>query len=313
MLSSTARNLFWMARYMERAENTARLLEASRHLSSIPKSYSRAPNVWESALMARGSFSSYNELHDDFDPLKVIAFMAFDRNNPNSIISCIHRARENARSVRTALTLEMWETLNGLWLDIKKLNPDLLSKTEFNDFLTLIKDKCLSFEGIAYRMLLRQDGYDFFNLGLYLERADNTARILDVKYHILLPEGEKVGGSLDTYQWNSLLRCVASLSAYHWVYKESITPWNVADLLLLHEPMPRSVCHCYGKLTQHLDNLARAYGKQGKAQSFVRQVHARFRNGDMNNIFQQGLHEYLSETIFDTNKLADIILKQYSM
>ena len=161
------------------------------------------------------------------------SFWPFRPNNPSSIRNCIEIARQNARSVRTALTTETWETINGAWLELKRFGNGPTSREEFLRFLHWVQETSLRFDGSAYRTMLRNDVYWFSRLGLYIERADNTARILDVKYHMLLPADEHVGGPLDYYQWAAILRMVSALTAYHWVYRESLKPWLVADLLIL--------------------------------------------------------------------------------
>ena len=175
-----------------------------------------------------------------------------------------------------------------------------------------MKEACLRFDGSAYRTMLRNDAYFFLRLGVYLERADSTARILDVKYHLLLPEGARVGGGLDYFQWSSILRSVSSLTAYRWVYHESLKPWLIADLLVLNDQMPRSLASCYDNLTAFLDELSLAYGRQGPAQRVARSIRTRLQNAEIAEIFPEpGLHEFLTEFIADNARLGDAITEQY--
>jgi uncharacterized alpha-E superfamily protein len=159
--------------------------------------------------------------------------------------------------------------------------------------------------------MLRNDAYWFTRLGLFIERADNTARILDVKYHLLLPDQQEVGGPLDYFQWAAILRSVSALTSYHWVYRESLKPWLIADLLILNDQMPRSLASCYENLVRHLDQIARAYGRQGPAQRQARAIRTRLQNSRMDEIFRQGLHEFISEFIADNNRLGAAIRDQY--
>jgi uncharacterized alpha-E superfamily protein len=161
--------------------------------------------------------------------------------------------------------------------------------------------------------MLRNDAYWFSRLGLFIERADNTARILDVKYHLLLPAHERVGGPLDYHQWASILRSVSALTAYHWVYRENVKPWLVADLLMLKDEMPRSLASCYENLVQNLDRIAGAYGRQGNAQRQARAVRARLQNSRIEGIFQTGLHEFIDDFVEDNNQLGTAIAQQYLM
>jgi uncharacterized alpha-E superfamily protein len=188
-----------------------------------------------------------------------------------------------------------------------------MTREEFARFLDWVKSASLAFDGSAYRTMLRNDAYWFSRLGVYMERADNTARILDVKYHLLLPANERVGGPLDYFQWSAILRSVSALTAYHWVYRESVKPWLIADLLILKDEMPRSLASCYGNLVQNLDYIARAYGRQGMAQRQARAIRARLENTRMEEIFQGGLHEFISEFIADSNRLGVAISEQYLM
>jgi len=174
-----------------------------------------------------------------------------------------------------------------------------------------VQETSMLFDGSAYRTMLRNDAYWFSRLGLYIERADNTARILDVKYHMLLPAQEHVGGPLDYFQWAAILRSVSALTSYHWVYRESIKPWLIADLLILNDQMPRSLASCYENLVRFLDSIAHAYGRQGPAQRHARNVRARLENSRMDEIFQRGLHEFISEFIADNNKLGAAVTEQY--
>jgi uncharacterized alpha-E superfamily protein len=159
--------------------------------------------------------------------------------------------------------------------------------------------------------MLRNDAYWFSRVGVYMERADNTARILDVKYHLLLPAHEHVGGPLDYYQWAGILRSVSALTAYHWVYKESLKPWLIADLLILNEQMPRSLASCYENLVQNLDRIAGNYGRQGPAQRQARSTRARLQNSRMDEIFQTGLHEFIGNFVDDNNRLGSALTQQY--
>src|SRR6202795_3826531 len=302
MLSRTADNLYWLARYVERAEFVARILEATQRLTAMPLSYVGATNEWESAVATAGSAKAFAARYSEANEETAIDFLAFSSANPSSIRNCFEMARANARSVRTALTAEMWDVINGGWLELKRFGNGPPSREEFLRFLRWVQETSLRFDGSAYRTMLRNDAYWFTRLGVFIERADNTARILDVKYHLLLPAQEHVGGPLDYYQWTSILRPVSALTAYHWVYRESVKPWLIADLIILRDEMPRSLASCYENLVLYLDHIARAYGRQGPAQRHARAIRARLENSRMEGIFQNGLHEFISEFITDNNR-----------
>lgn len=312
MLSRTADALFWLARYVERADNTARIVDAASRLAAMPISYAGESNEWESALAAAGALHAFNEVHDTADRDAVIGFLAFSPDNPSSIKHCLGTARHNGRAERTALTADMWEAINTGWLDLKRFDGARMDRDTLSEFLARVKEACLRFDGSAYRTMLRSDAYWFLRLGVYLERADSTARILDVKYHLLLPEGARVGGGLDYFQWSSILRSVSSLTAYRWVYHESLKPWLIADLLVLNEQMPRSLASCYENLCTFLDDLSMAYGRQGPAQRIARSIRTRMQNATISDIFQKkGLHEFLTEFIADNARLGNAISEQY--
>jgi uncharacterized alpha-E superfamily protein len=311
MLSRTADNLYWLARYVERAEYLARILEATQRLASMPLAYIGETNEWESALSTAGCSTAFFAAHEEANEATVTEFLAFSTSNPSSIRNCFEVARSNARGVRTALTMEMWDAINTMWLELKRFGNRPSSREELARFLTWVQECSLRFDGSAYRTMLRNDAYWFSRLGVYSERADNTARILDVKYHLLLPAHEHVGGPLDYYQWSGILRSVSALTAYHWVYRESLKPWLIADLLILNDQMPRSLSSCYENLVQNLDRIAGVYGRQGPAQRQARSVRTRLQNSKMDEIFQSGLHEFITSFITDNNKLGSAITQQY--
>ena len=256
MLSRTAENLYWLARYVERAEYIARTIDATLRVTALPAAYIGKTNEWESALFTAGVSQSFYEAYEEASEANVVEYLSFNPENPSSIKNCIEAARLNSRSVRTALTSEMWDTINGAWIELQELwSKGTTSREELARFLRFVQETSLRFDGSAYRTMLRNDAYWFSRLGVHLERADNTARILDVKYHVLLPEEEHVGGPLDFYQWTSILRSVSALTAYHWVYRETLKPWLIADLLILNDTLPRSLASCYGNLVRNLDQI----------------------------------------------------------
>ncbi len=311
MLSRTADNLYWLARYVERAEYIAHVLDTTLRLTTLPLAYVGSSNEWESAVATAGCANAFFETYTEANEETVTEFLAFSTVNPSSIRSCFESARLNARAVRTALTIEMWDAINSAWLELKRWGNGPSSREEFARFLRWVLGSSLRFDGSAYRTMLRNDAYWFSRLGVYIERADNTARILDVKYHLLLPADEKIGGPLDYYQWSSILRTVSALTAYHWVYRENIKPWLVADLLILKDEMPRSLASCYENLVQNLDRIANAYGRQGPAQRHARMVRGRLENSTIEQIFQNGLHEFIGEFVEDNNRLGTAVTQQY--
>jgi uncharacterized alpha-E superfamily protein len=311
MLSRTADNLYWTARYMERADYLARILDATVRLSSLPTSYGARGTEWDSAVETAGCSETFFKIHDEANEATVREHLAFNADNPSSIRNCIAVARANARAVRTALTSEMWDALNGAWLELKRFDGRSLNREEFSRFLEWVKSVSLAFDGSAYRTMLRNDAFWFTRLGVGVERADNTARILDVKYHVLLPETEQVGGSLDYFQWTTILREVSALTSYHWVYRQSIKPWLVADLLILNPEMPRSLTNCYEVIVRHLDLIGDAYGRRGASQRLASATLSHLTGTRIDDVFQKGLHEFITEFVGHNNHLGTAIAEQY--
>ncbi|MFZ4808905.1 MAG: alpha-E domain-containing protein [Hyphomicrobiaceae bacterium] len=311
MLSRMADSLFWLSRYMERAENLARILDVAQRLSALPTTYAGASNEWESAIATAACAPAFHATFPEVTRENVIEFIVSSEANASSIRSCIEVARTNARAVRTTITGEMWEIVNAAWHDMQRVDLKSMSPTRLADFLANVKQAALRFDGAAYRTMLRTDHYYFQRLGTFVERADNTARLLDVKYHVLLPDKEPVGGGLDYFQWSSILRAVSALTSYHWVYRENVQPWLVADFLILRPEQPRSLISCYSEINAQLDQLAEAYGRQGPAQRLARHVLARLQNADIDSVFQGGLHEFLTEFTDENNKLGAAITEQY--
>jgi uncharacterized alpha-E superfamily protein len=311
MLSRTADNLYWLSRYVERAEYLARILESTQRVATLPLNYIGTSNEWASSIATAGCAGAFYAAYEEANEENVTEFLAFSLNNPSSIRSCIEAARTNARAVRTALTVEMWDAINGAWIELKRFGNGPTSRDELLRFLRWVQETSMLFDGSAYRTMLRNDAYWFSRLGVFMERADNTARILDVKYHLLLPEPEHVGGPLDYFQWAAILRSVSALTAYHWVYRDSVKPWLIADLLILNDQMPRSLASCYANLVDFLDRIGRAYGRQGPTQRQARAIRTRLENSRIDDIFQSGLHEFITDFIADNNRLGAAISEQY--
>lgn len=308
MLSRTADSLYWTARYMERADFLARILDATTRLASLPAGRDYDP--WAGALESAGVAADFYAAHPVADEREVRRFLAFDKG-PTSIRSCLEAARANARSVRTALTVELWDAINRAWIDLQTFEAGVDDREAFAGFLDWVKSVSLIFDGAAYRTMLRNDAYWFLRIGDQIERADNTARLLDVKYHLLLPEGENVGGGLDYFQWSTLLREVSALTAYRWVYRDAIHSWLVADLLILNLQMPRSLASCQAEIVACLDQLAEAYGRRGASQRRASAMLQRLSDSTIERIFQSGLHEFIQAFLAENARLGEAIAEQY--
>jgi len=314
MLGRTASSLFWMSRHMERAENLARLLEAGYRIALTPGAGGHR-NEWRSTLTSAASLDNYLARYGDeeeMDGERAAKFVLFDKNNPSSVRSCIEAARNNGRGVRMALTRDMWEALNATWVEFGALRPADIRGPHLPEVLESIRQRALFFRGAMLGSILRDDGYHFCQLGAFVERADQTARILDVKYYILLPRSQGVGGEIDTYQWETILRSVSAIHAYRHVYRDAVQPWNVADFLILRPEMPRSLRFSYRWIVKSLTGLAEHYGATVPSLAMARETHDALETITLDEIFRSGLHEFLLGFVASNNKLASSVAHDYN-
>jgi uncharacterized alpha-E superfamily protein len=301
MLARAAECMFWLARYMERMDALSRLMEAAQLMAGL----SDQAEEWKSTLIAAGCEEGYRAKHAIVTPERAARYLACDPENPSSILNCLEKARLNARAMRTMLTRDMWDAVNGAWLEGRRLGPADFKPEVLPDTLDWARTVSTRFTGATQSTMLRNEIYSFVRLGASIERADNTARILDVKYHVLLPSYSGVGGMLDYYQWTSILRAVSAVRAYQWVYRDEVKPWNVAELLILRPEMPRSLRACYDDITECLDDIALVHGgARGECHRMAGAIAAQLRYGKIDGIFQSGLHEYLTELIERTGELG---------
>ena len=311
MLSRTAENLYWIGRYMERAETAARLLEVGERNAMIPNLSGGYRNEWESVLAASGTNAAFEDKFGEAVQRNVESYLFFDTDNPSSVASCIGRARENGRIVRTALTTQVWDALNAGHQEMREMRRTERSKLPVTDLIDWTMRQASQVRGAIEASQMRIDGWDFMNIGYALERADATARLLDVKYFVLLPQADYVGSGLDTYQWRTILRAASAHRAFAWAYGGDITPAKVADFLILNRKAPRSLMSSVETAAMHLDRLARAYGRSTDAQTQIRTVVAELAEARVEDIFDEGLHEFLSRFVLTNGKLGQTIYEVY--
>jgi len=313
MLGRTASSLYWMSRHVERAENMARLLEVGYRISLMPGAIEGHRDEWRSTLTSAACDRAYGQKHQDVSAATVIDFLLFDESNPSSVRSCLRTARNNGRAVRTALTRDVWESINATWNEFAQVKPQNITSDRLPVFLEWIKQRAMAFRGALLGTMLRNDTYYFSQLGNFIERADNTARILDVKYFILLPRPSDVGSELDTQQWAQILRSVSAHRAYRWYYRDSrYRPWLVSEFLILKEEMPRSLVFAYYWINTALDGLAALYGKRYDCHEMVAVTYKALKTGSMEQIFQAGLHEFLQDFMAANNNLSGAIARNYN-
>ena len=308
MLSRTAASLYWIGRYVERAEFTARLVEATLRLDSLSASPA-GPVAWESALLVTAADAGFAAGGAKMTPKAVTEYLTLSAANPSSIRSCLDAARSNAKSVRTALTRDAWEAINRAWLGLR----GLASTGGYQETLTLaemVRAETKGFEGSLHRML-RNEAYAFIGMGAAIERADNTARLIDVKYHLLLPEGEKVGGVVDRDQWTTILHTVSANTAYRWLYRDELKPGLVADMLILKSELPRSLAGSADEVVQHLGFIGKRLGRQGEADRLARRRQQALTRTSIDSVFEQGLHEYLEAFVVENAQIDRAIAAQF--
>jgi uncharacterized alpha-E superfamily protein len=308
MLSRTAASLYWMGRYVERAEFTARLIEATLRLDAL-SARPAGQGAWESALMVTSTECAFAGTELAADPQAVSGYLTLDPGNPSSIRSCLDAARNNAKSVRTALTRDVWEAINRAWLALRGLATTGTSE-ETLALTAMMRAETRGFEGALQRML-RNEAYHFISLGAAIERADNTARLMDVKYHLLLPEGEKVGGVIDRDQWTTILHTVSANTAYRWLYRDGLKPWLVADMLILRPEVPRSLAGATDEIVSRLADIGKRLGRQGEADRMARRRQMTLSRTSIDSVFGQGLHEYLEGFIVENAQLDRAIAAQF--
>lgn len=309
MLSRTADHLFWMARYMERAENLARLLDVTWQMSLVPQSEEAANQSWNAIIALNSLEDAYAAKYSAVNGENVLRFMVSDPDNFSSILSCLRMARENAHAVRGTLTTEMWETLNSTWLEARGKPFEALLNAGIGDYFEWVKMRSSLTRGTTLGTLLQDEAYQFIRLGTLLERADNTARILDVKYHVLRPQGEEEEGATDFYQWAALLRSVSAFEVYRKVYRDVITPERVAELLILRSDMPRSLHFCLNGVIKNLDLIANSHSGETQRQAGL--LHAQLHYGRIEDILAQGLHEWLTDFMDRIYLLGNGISKDF--
>ena len=311
MLSRTAENLFWLARYMERADTMARLLEVGYRMALMPSAGEGYRNEWASLVAAAGSSVGFEaKFGEGFRQRDVETWLIFDRENPSSVVSCIETARQNGRAVRTALTSEMWDALNGAYLELREIERRPRSEALLPQLCDWTKRQAALLRG-ATEGHLQNDGFDFLNLGSYLERSDNTARLLDVKYYVLLPTTSMVGGAVDTYQWSTLLRALSAHRAFHWSYHGEYTPRKIAHFLILNRSFPRSLLHCQERIATHLARLASAYRSRTAAHDRLQVMLGELAEAQVEDVIDEGLHEFLSRFIQQNAALGQDVADGY--
>lgn len=302
MLGKTAGGVFWMLRYMERSENTARMIDAGLRISLTRSG--AADGEWTSILTALGVINEYNANYDTVDGTRVVNFLLRDKANHNSVISAIESARTNARMVRTALTREVWEAVNECWMDLSERLARPINQQDLPDILSSIRKHSAFVRGTFAGTMVRNDIYNFARVGTFFERADNVARIMDVKYYILLPSILHVGSATDNVQWESILRSTSASRAYQTLHANEYNPRDITRFLILDQRLPRSLAFCYKKIQDNLGYVAEDYGQLMPCNGLVNGICQKFGNSSIDAIFDYGLHEFITDFLVESQSLG---------
>lgn len=308
LLGRSANGLYWMNRYIERAENMARLVDTGQRLAlTLPES---SADEWLSVLTSAGVRGAFDAAGRPYEASAAVDFLLRDESNPSSVLSSMETARMNARMVRTALTRETWESINEAWMSLRRMLAAPVDERDLPAVLDAIKRETALIRGAFHGTMLRNEIFDFAQIGTLIERADNTARILDVKYYVLLPSVAWVGSSLDNQQWQTILRSVSALRSYRWSH-ETYEPTSIADYLILNRRMPRSLAFCYRGIHDALEFLGEEYETRHTCREMATATLNKLRTVSVSDIFEEGLHEFLKCFIRDNAALGNRIAEDY--
>ncbi|WP_375230060.1 alpha-E domain-containing protein [Roseobacter sp. S98] len=309
MLGKTAGGLYWMLRGLERAENTARLIEAGFRIA-LTRSTDPATD-WRSVIVSSSQQVAFEARHEGYTSQNVSDFLLREPTNPSSVLSMIKAARDNARLVRTALTTEVWVAVNETWMILTERLRTPVPDAELPQALEVIRQQSALVRGALHGTMLRNDIYNFCRLGTFIERADSTARIIDVKYHALLPSPSFVGSKLDNVQWEMVLRSVSAHRSFRHAVQDDFNASSITEFLILDPRFPRSLAFCAKQITSNLQELQEEYGGDSQSLDAAQSLQARIRGRDINTIFEEGLHEYITQTLVDIAALGTQIETQY--
>lgn len=307
MLGKTAGGLFWMFRYLERSENTARLIETGFRIALTHP----GGDEWTSVLQTAAAEGAYHAENETVEQADVIDFLLRGKSNPSSVLNCIAQARQNARLVRTSITREVWEAVNDTYMKTKQALARPVRDRDLPEVLAMIRQQAALVRGALHGSMLRNDVFDFARLGTFLERADNTARILDVKYYVLLPSISQVGSSLDNVQWETILRSVSGMRSYSWLNQGKATPMGIADFLIFDQRMPRGLRYTVMKIRSNLAMLENSYGDRHPCHDTAERMDRLLNTSRIEQVFDEGLHEFLTDFLADIGQLGREIETDY--
>jgi uncharacterized alpha-E superfamily protein len=309
VLSRTADHVYWLGRYAERAENLARTLDVQHQLSLLPHEARAGDLGWRQMLLTLGFEAAYLERHDVIEPHRVIDFLAFDRENPSSILNCLRSARENARAVRGSISSEMWETFNSTWLEARATAPSRFTARNVAEFIDWMKYRAHLARGVVLGSMLRDEGYNFMQIGTFLERADGVARLLRIRLACEPTSDDGAPVAHDYYPWSVLLRALSAFEIFRRVSRDSVTPLRVVEFATFRTDVPRSIYRSAELIYDNLRSVANA--QSGETERRAGQLHATLRFGTMAGINAGGIDRFLANTLEHTADLSDRIGRDF--
>ncbi|WP_324826835.1 alpha-E domain-containing protein [Qipengyuania zhejiangensis] len=310
MLGRTANGLFWMFRYLERAENTARLLDAGLRMA-LTRDLVTAEEEWRSVMSTAGQRVGYETKHASYTGVQAWNYILRDKDNGSSILAMFGQVRQNARLARNAISSELWEAINENWLEMQDQLSKPVGENRVLDTVATIRRAGTLAHGALAGSMLRDEGYHFARAGTFVERADSIARILDIKYYLLLPSLSYVGSSLDTGQWDQVLRSVSGDRAYRWLNAGQIDARGICEFLILDNRFPRSLAFCHSTLRDELAALARMHGSEGESNELMREADTRLSDLTIEEVFDKGLHEFVVEFTAANAAIGRAIAQDY--
>lgn len=310
MLGRTANALFWMFRYLERVDNTARMIDAGLRMAQT-RDLVTSEEEWRSVIAAAGQRQDYEQTHASYTGVQAWNFMLRDKANPGSALAMFRLVRDNARAARNVLTSEVWEAVNESWMEIRDELARPVGEQRVGDILTFVRRAGMLAHGAIIGTMPRDEGFHFARAGTFIERADNVARLLDIKYYLLLPSLNYVGSSLDTGQWDSVLRAVSGDRAYRWLNTAQIDARGIVQFLVFDTRFPRSLAYCHSALREHLDAIARIHGSEASCHALMRDAANTLEETGLDGVFERGLHGFLLDFLATNGRVGLAIANDY--
>ena len=310
MLARTANSLFWMFRYLERVDNTARMIDAGLRMA-LTRDLVTSEEEWRSVIAAAGQRADYERRHASYTGVQAWNFMLRDRDNPASALAMFGRVRDNARQARNVVTSEIWQAVNDSWMQIRDMLAKPVGEQRVGDVLGVIRQAGMLAHGAIIGTMPRDEAFHFARAGTFIERADNVARLLDIKYYLLLPSLSYVGSSLDTGQWDSVLRAVSGDRAYRWLNTAQIAARGIVQFLVFDTRFPRSLAYCHTALRDHIDTIARIHGHEGRSHALMRETAQMLEHTRLDEVFERGLHDVLVGVLSTNTRIGLAISDDY--